>query len=193
MRRIAELESENKKAMETIGRLACRLIQQSEPVRQEQDDENNDEDVPELLTFDQLGERIIDGREPIHQFLDRVKGQDTAKIRELDEKRSRPLRPLPKPLFERQASDVCDIHYLDRHPETPLELAEVLRREKRMTIDELSTDDIAKAVELFEEPIILTQRDALLEGLGRYLEQLQRERSGSEGDTDLLAKKRIPR
>jgi hypothetical protein len=62
-----------------------------------------------------------------------------------------------------------------------------------MTIDELSTDDIAKAVELFEEPIILTQRDALLEGLGRHLDNLLRERSGSEGDTDLLAKKRMPR
>jgi hypothetical protein len=198
LQRINELERENKKAMETIGLLAIRVVGLTR--MEEESIIEEDEERPELIGFDELGRRIISGEEKIETYLERAdKVRELDEIRKLkrqEEKRSRPLDrsgPLPKPLFERQSSDVCDIHYLDRHPETPLELAEILRRQNRMTIDELSTDDISKAVELFEEPIMPNQRDALLEGLGRYLEQIQRERSGSEGDTDLLAKKRMPR
>ena len=162
--RIHYLEKENKKAMETIGRLAVRIVRLTTHDGVPFGDEEPDDEVPELIGFKELGRRILTGEENIESYVGTVD-----KVRELDEirkmnekKRRRPIsKPLPKPLFERQESDVGDIHYLDRHPETPLELADVLRRQKRMTIDELSTDDIAKAVELFEEPIILTQRDAL--------------------------------
>lgn len=118
---------------------------------------------------------------------------DTEKIRRLDEirkmkreqeKRSRRIDirlPLPKPLFERQFTDVGDFSYLERHPETPEGLRDILAN-RRMTIDELTTDDSP-----------LSERDALIQRVREYVENIERERSSSEGDMDLLARKRMPR
>ena len=57
----------------------------------------------------------------------------------------------------------------------------------RMTIDELSTSHIKNV------SILPVNKEALLKDLDRHLDTIQRERSSSQGDTDLLARKRMPR
>jgi hypothetical protein len=114
---------------------------------------------------------------------------DTEKIIRLDEERkvkrkkektARPrIAPLPKPLFERQFTDCCDSRYLERHPEAPDSLKDILSK-NRMTVDELTTDN--RRMTIYD---LMTEREVLIE--------LVRERANSQGDTDLLARKRFPR
>ena len=85
----------------------------------------------------------------------------------LDKKNRQCTGALPKPLFERQFIDCGDSCYLERHPKAPEGLRDILSN-KRMTVDEL-----------------MTEREGLIDFV--------RERSSSQGDTDLLARKRFPR
>ena len=120
---------------------------------------------------------------------------DTEKIRRLDEVRrmkrkeekTRRLRvsPLPKPLFERQFTDCGDSRYLERHPEAP-DVLKGLLMNRRMSIDELTTDNLRMTVDE-----LTTEREALIERVREYLANMARERTSSEGDTDLLARKRF--
>ena len=114
---------------------------------------------------------------------------DTEKIIRLDEERKvkrkkektarQRIAPLPKPLFERQFTDCCDSSYLERHPEAPDSLKDILSK-NRMTVDELTTDN--RRMTIYD---LMTEREVLIE--------LVRERANSQGDTDLLARKRFPR
>jgi hypothetical protein len=114
---------------------------------------------------------------------------DTEKIIRLDEERKvkrkkektarQRIAPLPKPLFERQFTDCGDFRYLERHPEAPDSLKDILSK-NRMTVDELTTDN--RRMTIYD---LMTEREVLIE--------LVRERANSQGDTDLLARKRFPR
>jgi hypothetical protein len=95
--------------------------------------------------------------------------------------------PLPKPLFERQFTDCGDSRYLERHPEAPDMLKGFLMN-RRMTVDELTTENKRMTVDE-----LTTEREALIERVIEYVANMARERTSSQGDTDLLARKRIPR
>ena len=122
---------------------------------------------------------------------------DTEKIRRLDEvrkmkrKEEKMRRPkeirihLPKPLFERQFTDCGDSRYLERHPEAPESLKKHLMR---MTIDELSTEDRRMTIDE-----LMSEREYLIQRVREYVATITRERSDSNADTDLLARKRFPR
>ena len=133
---------------------------------------------------------------------------DTEKIRRLDEVRRMKRKeektrrltvsPLPKPLFERQFTDCGDSRYLERHLEAPdvlkgllmnrrMSIDELTTDNRRMSIDELTTDNLRMTVDE-----LTTEREALIERVREYLANMARERTSSEGDTDLLARKRFP-
>ena len=121
---------------------------------------------------------------------------DTEQIRRLDElrrikRKEETRRPkeirihLPKPLFERQFTDCGDSRYLERHPEAPESLKKHLMR---MTIDELSTEDRRMTIDE-----LMSEREYLIQRVREYVATIIRERSDSNADTDLLARKRFPR
>jgi hypothetical protein len=125
---------------------------------------------------------------------------DTEKIRWLDEERKvkrkeeKKMRvpkeiwiPLPKPLFERQFTDCGDLRYVERHPESPDSLKAILSN-NRMTVDELSTEDRQMTIDE-----LMSEREYLIQRVREYVANMARERTSSEGDTDLLARKRFPR
>jgi hypothetical protein len=126
-----------------------------------------------------------------------MNNSDTEQIRLLDElrktkrkeektRRPKEIRmPLPKPLFERQFTDCCDSRYLERHPEAPESMKNHLRR---MTVDELMTEDRRMTIDE-----LMSEREYLIQRVREYLANMARERTSSEGDTDLLARKRFPR
>jgi hypothetical protein len=124
---------------------------------------------------------------------------DTEKIRRLDElrrmkrKEEKKMRvpkeiwiPLPKPLFERQFTDCGDLRYVERHPESPDSLKAILTK-KVMTLDDLSTEDRRMTIDE-----LMSEREYLIQRVREYVTKIARERSDSQGDTDLLARKRIP-
>jgi len=124
---------------------------------------------------------------------------DTEKIRRLDElrrmkrKEEKKMRvpkeiwiPLPKPLFERQFTDCGDLRYVERHPESPDSLKAILMKNV-MTLDDLSTEDRRMTIDE-----LMSEREYLIQRVREYVTKIARERSDSQGDTDLLARKRIP-
>jgi hypothetical protein len=125
---------------------------------------------------------------------------DTEQIRRLDElrkmkrkeektRRPKEIRmPLPKPLFERQFTDCGDLRYLERHPEVPESLRDILTQDRRMTVDDLSIDDRRMTIDE-----LMTEREYLIHRVREYVATITRERSDSHADTDLLARKRFPR
>ena len=128
-----------------------------------------------------------------------ILGSDTEQIRRLDElrrikRKEETRRPkevrihLPKPLFERQFTDCGDSRYLERHPEAPESLRDILTQDMRMTIDELSTEDRRMTIDE-----LMSEREYLIQRVREYVATITRERSDSHADTDLLARKRFPR
>jgi hypothetical protein len=71
--------------------------------------------------------------------------------------------------------------------ENPFSWKPLFEKEKRMTIDELSTSHIKNV------SVLLDEKDELIKDLDKHLDTIERERSSSQGDTDLLARKRMPR
>ena len=144
----------------------------------------------------------------VNQYRERemnfTSGSDTEQIRRLDElrkmkrKEEKTRRPkeirihLPKPLFERQFTDCGDSRYLERHPEAPESLRDILTKHlmdnRRMTVDDLSIDDRRMTIDE-----LMTEREYLIHRVREYVATITRERSDSHADTDLLARKRFPR
>jgi hypothetical protein len=173
LQRVNELEQKNKKlendyknAMETVGRMAVRIADlEKEPVGPVRSQGLISPVRSQGLPWPE----DTPEEERVNFFADKVRQLDEIrKKKREEEKRPHFLRhgPLPKPL---------------------------LSRSRRLTMDDLSTERLSTDHVLFEEPILSDQRDGLMEGLGRHLENIRRERSSSLADTELLAKKRFPR
>ena len=97
LKQIKYLEKENKTAMETIGRMTIR-ISELEGIS--------------LIEDTSSGLRELDE-------IRRLKREDKKKKKCTESS-------LPKPLFERQFTDCGDFHYIERHPEAPEGLRDIL-------------------------------------------------------------------
>jgi len=173
LQRVNELEQKNKKlendyknAMETVGRMAVRIADLEQgPVQGYVSPVRSQGLISPVRSQGLPWPEDTPEEERVNLFADKVRQLDEIRKKKREEEKRPRHGPLPKPL---------------------------LSRSRRLTMDDLSTDRSTDHV-LFEEPILYDQRDGLMEGLGRHLENIRRERSSSLADADLLAKKRFPR